>query len=229
MNKVSLLLLLLAADLPLLRAATFTVTNANPAGAGSLAQALLDANASPGADAIAFNITTGSLTIAPTNALPVITDTVTIDGSTQPGYSNAPLIEVSGAGAGTGVSGLTIAADGCVVRALAINRFSGDGVQITNGVGSLVAGCYLGVAPDGATRRGNGGAGVRLADAFFSGTLTTSSNVVGGTAWADHNLISANGYGIYLEDSQGNTISGNYIGTDATGTLDLGNTNSGVY
>ncbi len=39
-----------------LAAATFTVTNTNDSGAGSLRQAILDANANPGDDTIAFNI-----------------------------------------------------------------------------------------------------------------------------------------------------------------------------
>ena len=36
--------------------ATFSVTNTNDSGAGSLRQAIIDANASPGTDTIAFNI-----------------------------------------------------------------------------------------------------------------------------------------------------------------------------
>ena len=35
---------------------TFTVTNTNDSGAGSLRQAILDANANPGGDTIAFGI-----------------------------------------------------------------------------------------------------------------------------------------------------------------------------
>ena len=47
-------------------AATFTVTNTNDSGAGSLRQAILDANASAGADLIDFNIPgAGVHTIAP--------------------------------------------------------------------------------------------------------------------------------------------------------------------
>ena len=48
-------------------AATFTVTNTNDSGAGSLRQAILDANASAGADLIDFSIPgAGVHTIAPT-------------------------------------------------------------------------------------------------------------------------------------------------------------------
>ncbi len=49
-----------------LRAATFTVLNTNDSGPGSLRQAILDANATPGADTIAFNIPgSGIHTIGP--------------------------------------------------------------------------------------------------------------------------------------------------------------------
>ena len=66
--------------------ATFTVANTNAFGTGSLAQAIIDANAAAGADLIQFDIAgTGPHTIAP--ALPAITDPVTIDGYTQPGAS----------------------------------------------------------------------------------------------------------------------------------------------
>ncbi len=216
-------------------AATFTVTTTAPAGPGSLQQAILDANASAGADTITFAIASGPQTIAPTNALPVVTDTVTIDGSTQPGYSGTPLIEITGVNAGGFVNGLVIATNNCVVRALAINRFqgdayyTGDGIQITNGTGSRVEGCYLGVARDGLTDAGNAGAGVRLGNPNYYFTETTSSNVIGGAAMAAHNLISGNGYGVYIVDSANNSVLGNLIGTDSTGTVDLGNTNSGVY
>src|ERR1017187_5466503 len=76
------------------RAATFTVTNTASAGAGSLSQAIASANSSPGADNITFNIPgAGVQTISGT--LPSLTDAVTIDGATQPGYAGLPLINLS--------------------------------------------------------------------------------------------------------------------------------------
>lgn len=68
------------------KAATYTVTSNANAGAGTLRQAILDANASVGVtDTIVFAIGTGQQSIAPTAALPTITDPVVIDGTTQPG------------------------------------------------------------------------------------------------------------------------------------------------
>ena len=216
-------------------AATFTVTTNAPAGTGSLLQAIVDANASAGPDTIAFAIGSGPQTIVPTNALPVITDTITIDGSTQPGFASAPLIEIVGTNAGGFVNGLVIATNNCVIRSLAINQFrgdayfTGDAIQITNGTASRVEGCYLGIARDGLTKAGNSGAGVRIGNPTYYSVLVTSSNVVGGAAAAAHNLISGNGYGVYIVDSADNSVLGNTIGTDLTGTVDVGNTNSGVY
>ncbi|HYX46657.1 MAG TPA: hypothetical protein VE820_07535, partial [Sphingomicrobium sp.] len=82
---LSLQVLLLAPALP---AATFTVTTTADSGAGSLRQAILDANANAGTDTIEFNIPgSGVQTIAPSTALPDIAEAVTIDGYTQPGAS----------------------------------------------------------------------------------------------------------------------------------------------
>jgi fibronectin-binding autotransporter adhesin len=62
-------------------AATFTVTTNADSGAGSLRQAILDANTAPGSDRIEFNITSGSMIITPSTLLPGITGTTTIDGT----------------------------------------------------------------------------------------------------------------------------------------------------
>src|SRR4051794_10736829 len=139
-------------------AATFTVTTTNLTGAGSLSQALIDANANPGPDLITFNVLDSGLTISPTNALPAITDSVTIDGSTQPGFAGAPLVELNGASAGFAANGLQILTNRCLIQALIINRFRGHGIEIAGGAGSRVKGCYLGLGRDGSTPQGNNGA-----------------------------------------------------------------------
>lgn len=70
------------------QAATFTVTNTNDSGPGSLRQAILDAENASGADKIAFNIPgDGPHRIAPVAALPQLRGAVTVDGFTQPGSS----------------------------------------------------------------------------------------------------------------------------------------------
>ena len=69
-----------------LAAATFTVTSTADSGAGTLRQAIIDANNAGGADTIAFNIAgSGVHTIALATPLPAITSAATIDGYTQTG------------------------------------------------------------------------------------------------------------------------------------------------
>src|SRR3954471_19116661 len=72
---------------PRLLLATFTVTS-NGIAAGSLRQAITDANASPGADRIVFNMPgTAAPATSIRGSVPVITGPLEIDGTTQPGYA----------------------------------------------------------------------------------------------------------------------------------------------
>src|SRR4051812_44969113 len=65
----------------------YTVTTAANSGAGTLRQAILDANGNAGLDTIQFSIGTGAQVIAPTSGLPAISDPVLLDATTQPGYA----------------------------------------------------------------------------------------------------------------------------------------------
>jgi len=111
--------------------ATFTVTNTADSGAGSLRQAIDDANSAAGADTIAFNIPgAGVHTITPLSLLPIIGTPLTIDGYTQPGSTantnatgalNTVLqIEIDGTSAPNRC--ITIGSNDVVVRGLVINR-----------------------------------------------------------------------------------------------------------
>jgi hypothetical protein len=100
----------------------------------TLRAAIQQANATPGADSINFNIPgIGVKTIFPASALPDITEAVTINGYSQPGSSantlsagtNAVLrIQIDGSLANVGV-GLDIEANNTVVRGLVINNSRG--------------------------------------------------------------------------------------------------------
>src|SRR5215475_398330 len=176
------------------QASTFVVTNTNNSGPGSLAQAILDANANPGADLITFNIPgSGVHTISPASPLPTITDPVTIDGYTQPGASanslavgtNAVLqIELSGASANS-PAGLVISAGNSTIRGLVINRFNFNGIRIQTNGGNVIAGNYIGTEPTGTASfaKPNNGIGV---------FINTPNNTIGGSSSADRNVISGN-------------------------------------
>ena len=107
-----------------------------------------------------------------------------------------------------------------MIRGLVVNRFAtGIGVDV-NSVGNRIEGNFVGTDPSGTLAEGNQFNGV-----FIIGGA--SQNVVGGSTPDKRNVISGNGSGIRL-NSDDNRIEGNYVGTDKSGTQDLGNTGHGV-
>ncbi len=208
----------------------FVVTNTNDAGAGSLRQAILDANATANIDAatpdtIKFNIPgAGPHTISPTSQLPAVTDPVIIDGLTQPGASCSswpPTLEIELDGSNLGGSsafGLTFRTDGNTIRGLVINRFSLAGIWFDGSNNNKVACNFLGADVTGLLARPNN----------FAISMDGSNTQIGGLTTAERNLISGNsGQGISL-GGDNNIIQGNYIGVDVTGAADLGNGRSGI-
>jgi hypothetical protein len=224
--------MVLAASKPSYASTTFFVTNTNDSGAGALRQAILDANASAGADVIDFNISgSGVQTIKPSTALPTLTEQVTIDGYTQPGASentlavgdNAVLkVELDGTNV-PDANGLEIAnSSNSVIKGLVINGF-GTGVFIQgDSVANRVEGNFIGTDPTGTLDKGNHFDGVDM----FQGP---SGTVVGGSTPAARNVISGNDFdGVFDISSNASLIEGNYVGTDKSGTKDLGN-DTGVH
>lgn len=213
-------------------ATSFTVSNTSDAGAGSLRQAITDANMAGGTNTIAFAIPgAGPHTITLASQLPAIGGTLTIDGYSQPGSvknTNAPdqgglntvlAIEVSGGGT---VAPGFYTAGGVVtltVQGLTMNHFSGDAI-VGNG-GSLTAsqlnvyGNFIGTTLDGSALPSNGNSGTAIRSGF------TSAQIGGALPW-QRNLLSGNG-GAGVLASGPVIIEGNLIGTDASGTLAIPN------
>jgi len=234
-------LLLLAAAVS---GATLTVTNTNDSGAGSLRQAITDANGNAGADSIHFNIPAadpgcnsgGLCTIAPLTAFPTITDAVTIDGYTQPGASvntaangtNA-VLKIALSGVNFGSDGLSIDATDVTIRGLVIGGGFNNGISRTSVVAldsnTKVVGCFIGVHADGSTAWPNMQDGI-----FFD---YTGDITIGGTALADRNLVSGNGnIGIYvhLRFSTGSLVmQGNLVGTNAAANAGIPNGANGAH
>jgi len=205
---------------------SLVVTTNADSGTGSLRQAITDANNAstcPAPCTISFNLPGGQLTITPPTQLPPVTAAnVTIDGTTQPGYSGAPIVTIDGSTNAFASPGLQLSGGHDTVKGLSIVRFQGSAVVIDTLGNDTVAANYLGVHTDGSTAGQNAGDGV---------TATTASNTIGGTTAAARNVISGNfGSGVVLKGTGaiGNTVAGNYIGTNAAGTAALGNDTDGV-
>ena len=221
---------------PQARAATFTVNSTDDApdalggdgvcatlnGTCTLRAAIQEANALPGLDTIAFAIGSGAQTIILTSALPTITDPLIIDGTTQPGYTGAPLIELNGSATKGQANGLNITAGSSTVQGLVINRFPANGILL-NSAGNVIAGNYIGTDITGTLAMANAKDGIQI---------DGPNNLIGGTTASARNVISGNlgtgGIVIYHGPASGNVIQGNYIGTDVTGTVPIPNDGRGI-
>lgn len=205
---------------------TFTVTNLNDTGDGSLRAAITGArNQRP--SVVAFNIPLSQATqtpfgtvfiITPATPLPLLdTGGITIDGSTQGIVNpNGPQIYINAAGPATSDTVPAIfdiqSANNVIRRIGFLNsarnhiRIRGVGVAVT---ANTVEGCYIGVTADG----------LSTAPAAQVGVLVTNgaqNNVIGGTTAATQNIISstgATGAGIVIEGAgtTGNVARGNLV------------------
>lgn len=209
-------------------AADFTVTNTDSSGPGSLYQAITDANNTPGADRILFNIPGAGVHMIDVRQvpLPTVVESLVIDGYSQPGAKpnslavgdNAVILiqldAANGISLGT-ASGLFLypgsGESNYTVRGLCLTGF--DNVAIVAGTvdSAVVTGNFIGVLPDGETARNNN---------IGVGHVTQ----LGGTDPAERNIISGNSVGFegaaspFSEAPEtGAVVHGNYFGTNASG------------
>ena len=201
-------------------------------GQGSARQFLLNSNAIVGTNSSQFAIPTsdsgyngtgnGEYTITPVSAWPTLIDPLILDGTTQTGFVDQPIIEINGASAGAGVNGLTITAGGSTAKGLVINRFLGYGIALTTNGGDTIQGNFIGTHADGDSPLLNATGGL-LIDG-------SDSNTVGGASATTRNVISGNepvGINI-INGSMLNVIQGNFIGTNVKGTIGLANIGHGI-
>jgi parallel beta-helix repeat protein len=217
-------------------AAIFVVVNPADSGPGSLRDAITTANTNPGPDTITFDIPPAAgNTILLQSELPDITEALTIDGYTQPGASPNTLtngndatilIQLSGFILSSG-NGFHLKSSGSTVRGLAIIGFAnggtlnnGDAVFINGGDSNAVEGCFLGLDLSGT----NGLPNLRGVEA-----LGGTGNRIGGATPGQRNVIANSQFdGVLLTTSTGTLLTGNFIGTDASGSNGLGNASNGA-
>ncbi|MCU1228272.1 MAG: alkaline phosphatase [Acidobacteria bacterium] len=223
-------------------AATITVTSLNDGvgidGLCSIREAILAANTNvavnectagtPGHDDIAFNIISGSgVRVIPITgtSLPPITDPVTIDGTTQPGFSGTPVIQLRGPGGPGAWTGLTLVAGANTIRGLDIFSFSVNGISIRSSFNTIAGNIVQNTAAEAPI--------VSLGGILIDGSATAANdNVIGGTVLADRNYVVGNqGGGIRIVGGATtpvrNSIIGNFVGIRANGTI-FGNYPHGI-
>jgi parallel beta-helix repeat protein len=206
-----------------------------PDGMVSLREAIIAANNTTGPQAIGFNIPTSDagfdgtvFTIRPLVGFDELSGGgTTIDGVTQTAFSGntnlvGPEIVLNGGLVAGCANGFTIVSANNVVHGLVINGFAGNSQCLPAGVwmdgpqasDNLVSGCIIGLDATGTAIVGNAhGVNIQYG----------TNNRVGGASSAERNVISGNvvrGISLY---SDTNVVLGNYIGTDVTGMLAIGN------
>ena len=164
--------------------------------------------AGSGADTISFDLSgAGPHTIAVASQLPSVTETATIDGSTEP---DEVILDGDGSGANYGID---LVADNSTVKDLSIVRFF-YGVW-TEGDSSLVTGSRLGTNESNTAGIGNTGAGVYVTD----DNVTITESVISGNA--QQGIRAGNA------PIDGLTVTRNRVGTNSSGTAALPN-NTGI-
>jgi hypothetical protein len=199
-------------------AAAFMVTNVNDMGAGSLRQAILDANAQEGVDKIQFNIAgAGDQTIALQSALPIISEDVVIDGTSQPGFSGDPIIVLDGTGQGTGnILALEGVGNRTIIKGLIINNSPKNGILIKSSAGVRVDTCFIGTNATATTAQANQENGILI---FSSDNCTINKVLLSGNT--------ENGISI-VGTSDNNKIKACLIGLNKTGSDTIPNIMHGI-
>jgi parallel beta-helix repeat protein len=224
-------IILISLLINLANATNYIVTNTNDAGTGSLREQLTYANAIPGTHSISFNIPTsdgnynavqGVWTIHLLSSLPYITKAnLNIDGTTQTTNQgntnvNGPEIVIDGNNAvDYGFFIYNVA--GVTINSFVISNFL-YGIEITgtNAQNIVIKGNYVGVNYNASDSASNY-IGIEIIG-------NPQHNTIGGTTAAERNIVSGNSHiGIRVVNSNYNTISGNYVGTNRTATASLGN------
>ena len=203
---------------------TFTVTNFNDSGAGSLRAAIDAANAeTPGSsNTIQFSVSGGTITLA-SDLAAITNQTAIVAGSTTVG--NAPTVGIDF----NGHAGLVFAAgsDDSQLIGLSLGGANGNGVTL-NASNITLNNNYIGLALDGTATvaTGNSGDGV-----YVSATSTGNNIGYNPDALSDvvANVISNNGgNGISFHGSADNVVVSNRIGTSIDGTTAIANGGNGI-
>jgi len=183
-------------------AATFPVTNTNDSGAGSLRQAVLDANANPGPDEIVFESTVSG-TVSLASGEITITDSATVQGPGADRLAVAgDLIAIAGNGLTVDLSGLSLL--GIDVQCTEPSAFVWDRPEV------LLRNCTV----------GNRGISLLGSNVTVQDSLISGAGISGAPLWDNYYspyFVATLGSGIGVQRS---TIEGGGVGASNVGITD---------
>ncbi|HTX01802.1 MAG TPA: NosD domain-containing protein [Acidimicrobiales bacterium] len=121
---------------------------------------------------------------------------------------------------GNGVDGITVSSAASTIEGNVISGNVNNGVTVNGASGTTITGNAIGSDPTGTDRLANGGAGIVL-DGATATTIGGQPGATSGPCVAPCNVISGNiGDGVDITGgSTATTLSGDDIGTDASGTV----------
>jgi len=236
---IFLIVLLVAGYSEILFGDTYVVTTTADDGDGSLRWAITEANQNSGADTIVFNIPDSDdgfdgtvWWIRPQTMLPAFYDDSTwVNGQSQTinmGNRNTkgPEIIIYGGDITdpNQAIGFLVMSSNNTISGLVISGFASFGIRFRNDTAkhNEIWGNYIGTDPAGENAMGN------LTGIYIS--RSAGSTIIGGGGEERRNIISGNiQNGIYTVVSDSNIISGNYIGTDPSGTFSIPNGSDGKH
>ncbi len=158
---------------------------------------------------------------------------VEIDGTTQPGYAGTPVVVIGQTKDDALTSAfLTFRGGGSRVAGIAFTYVTDDVLAFTTLGGNVAESNYIGLDVDGSiVARGfrtQRGIAVHSNGNRIGGPAASQRNVIGGRGRLPLIESGGNAAGVYVTGS-GNTVQGNYIGLDPTGTAARPNDGSGVW
>ncbi len=117
---------------------------------------------------------------------------------------------------------------GATVAARNVIGANGTGISVSASTGNAIQGNFIGTDVTGITALGLGN-GIYTVGAAQIGGLTATAGTPPGNVISGGQAGGGSGHGIVIDNGiENNVIQGNLIGTDATGTLPLGNGLDGV-
>ena len=205
--------------------------NSQGAAECTLRAAIEEANFAANADDIQFNMPTTepgysavplSWTIAPLATYDDIVATLSIDATTQPGFTGDPIVQLVGAAAAPATAALTLEANNSLIEGFIVHTWPDEGLEIDGSTG----------AGDNNTLRNNwvgidaGQALQSVTDIGILVTVSASGNTIEGNV-----VAGATNQGVVIRNagSDNNVVIGNKIGVGPDGTSPRPNLWHGVH